>query len=165
MRFTILLFMISGMLSLHAQNKVPANAHFWYSMETTASPQAIWSVWTDVPNWKNWDTGLKDASVTGEFTLAAKGVILSLENRKSRFKVVEYTEGESYTYKTKLPFGSLYVKRYLKTQNGVTTFTHEVWFKGLTRGIFARAYGKEFREMLPQVLLNIKNIVETHDYH
>ena len=84
-----------------------------------------------------------------------------MENRKSKFKVVEYSKGKSYTYKTKLPLGSLYVKRYLTIKEGKTIFTHEVWFKGLTKGIFANAFGEKFRTMLPRVLEKIKEIAES----
>ena len=152
--------MTSLAIHLNAQDKEPTNKHFWYSLETTATPEAIWSIWTDVPNWKDWDTGLKDASIQGAFEIDAKGQIISLEGRKSRFKVVEFIEGQSYTYKTKLPLGSLYVKRYLTQENGKTVFTHEVWFKGLTGGIFAKAFGEKFRNMLPDVLSRIKTIAE-----
>ena len=74
--------------------------------------------------------------------------------------MVDYQEGTSYTFKTKLPLGGLYVKRYLTEENGITRYTHEVWFKGLTAGIFANAFGGKFRAMLPEVMLNIKKIVE-----
>ena len=160
MRLTILILVMLGNTILKAQDKVPTNKHFWHTMETTASSNEIWSIWTDVNKWKDWDTGLKDASIKEELGLGAKGIIISLEGRKSKFKVVEYEEGKSYTYKTKLPLGGLYVKRYLKKENGTTTFTHEVWFKGLTAGIFAKTFGKKFRKMLPDVLENIKQIAE-----
>ncbi|RNC87858.1 MAG: polyketide cyclase [Winogradskyella sp.] len=161
MRLTIFILMTTIATALNAQNKVPTNKHFWLSMETSASPEAIWNIWTDVPNWKAWDTGLKNASIKDDFHLGAKGIIISLEGRKSKFKVVEYDEGQSYTYKTKLPLGSLYVKRYLSSKNGKTIFTHEVWFKGLTGGIFAKAFGDKFRNMLPDVLGKIKEIAES----
>lgn len=161
MRFTIFLLLTSLASTLNAQDNEPTDKHFWYSLETTASAATIWSIWTDVPHWKDWDTGLKDASMKGEFKRDAKGVITSLEGRKSKFTVVEMVEGESYTYKTKLPLGSLYVKRSLSTTGGTTTFTHEVWFAGLTGGIFAKAFGSKFRNMLPDVLQNIKAIAES----
>ena len=87
-------------------------------------------------------------------------IIISLEGRKSKFEIVEYEERKSYTMKTKLPLGSLYVKRYLKMDGRSTRFTHEVWFAGLTRGLFAKAFGGKFRGMLPEVLNNIKTIAE-----
>ena len=163
MRLTFLILIMLGNTIIHVQDQVPTNKHFWYTVETTASSEEVWSVWTDVNNWKEWDIGLKDASIDGAFGLGTKGIVVSLEDRKSKFKVVEYEEGKSYTYKTKLPLGSLYVKRYLKTKNETTTFTHEVWFKGFTGGIFAKVFGERFRTMLPDVLLNIKTIVEKDD--
>ncbi|MGD1843036.1 MAG: SRPBCC family protein [Thermonemataceae bacterium] len=110
--------------SLSAQEKQPSNSHFWYSLETTASPTTIWNIWTDVPRWKDWDTGLKDAQMEGKFELNQQGEIISLENRRAKFKITALEEGRSYTYRTKLPFGSLYVKRYLTEQEGKTIFTH-----------------------------------------
>jgi len=160
MRLTFLMLSMLSMMTLQAQQTLPSNKHFWYTLETSASPEKIWAIWTDVPNWKEWDTGLKNATINSDFELGAKGVITSLENRKSKFKIVDYQEGVSYTLKTKLPLGSLYVKRYLATKNGKTTFTHEVWFKGLTKGIFAKAFGGKFRAMLPDVLENVKAIAE-----
>lgn len=154
-----------GITLAHSQEKTPTNKHFWYTLETQAAPERIWAVWTDVPNWKNWDIGLKDASKEGEFKSGSKGRIISLEGRTSKFKVVAFVEGKSYTYKTKLPLGSLHVRRYLKTDNGKTTFTHEVWFKGLTGGVFAKAFGAEFREMLPTVLSNVKDLAEANATH
>lgn len=143
-----------------AQDNTPSNKHFWHTVETTADPQAIWNVWTDVSNWKNWDTGLKDAIMKTPFQLKSKGKIISLEGRRSTFKVVAYEEGKSYTFKTNLPLGGLYVKRYIEQKNGKTFFTHEVWFKGLTAGIFAKRFGPEFRKLLPEVMENIKLAVE-----
>lgn len=161
MRFTLFIFFASIALNINAQDKTPTNKHFWYSLETSAPPESIWNIWIDVPNWKDWDTGLKDASMDGAFALESQGVITSLEDRKSKFEVVEFAEGEFYTYKTKLPLGALYVKRYLTEVNGQTVFTHEVWFQGLTGGIFAKAFGEKFRNMLPDVLGKIKEIAES----
>jgi len=146
-------------LSVQAQEKA-SNREFWHSATTTASPEAIWRIWTDVSSWKNWDSGLKEAQIEGSFVAGAKGRITTLEGRKVKFKVVEFEEGSSYTYRTALPLGGLYVKRYLEVRDGKTCFTHRVWFQGLTAGIFARQLGGDFREMLPEVLENIKKIAE-----
>jgi Polyketide cyclase / dehydrase and lipid transport len=156
--FIILLTMLT--MQAHAQEKKATKKHFWHTVETTASPDAIWAIWTNVQNWKTWDTGLKDASMSDNFALNAKGVITSLEGKKSKFKIVAFEKGVSYTFKTNLPLGGLYVKRSLEVKNGVTFFTHEVWFSGLTGGIFANMFGEKFKGMLPEVMENIKKIAE-----
>ena len=127
----IILFIISILFTMqtNAQVKKQSNKHFWNTIETSAEPSQIWSIWTNVSQWKVWDSGLKDASMSQEFKLKARGVIISLENRKSKFKIVEYKEGVSYTLKTNLPLGALFVKRYIHQKNGKRYFTHEVWLK------------------------------------
>ena len=145
-------------MTITAQEKAQSNRHFWHSITTEASPEAIWSVWTDVPHWKDWDSGLQDASLAGDFAQGAKGKIISLEGRSSKFKLVAVEQGKSYTMKTKLPLGALYVKRSMETTGTTTRFTHEVWFKGLTAGLFARAFGADFRAMLPGVVRNVDQI-------
>lgn len=137
-----------------------SDKHFWHSTTTKATAQDIWSIWIDVSNWKNWDIGLKDAHMEDAFTLGAKGTIISLEGRRSTFKVVAFEAGQSYTIKTKLPLGSLYVKRYLPPTEEGLVFTHEVWFRGFSGGLFAKIFGAKFRSLLPEVLTNIKNIAE-----
>lgn len=153
----MLIFLFSA---AQAQNPSPSNQHFWHTSTTSAPPEKVWALWTDVSQWKSWDTGLSDAKMEGPFQLNSTGEIISLEGRTSKFKVVAFTNGESYTFRTKLPLGSLYVKRYLSIQEGETVFTHEVWFKGLTKGIFAKAFGEKFRAILPEVLENIKHLAE-----
>ncbi|MDP5171087.1 MAG: SRPBCC family protein [Bacteroidia bacterium] len=136
------------------------NKHFSHSITTAATPAAIWTVWTEVNKWQNWDSGLSFAMMKGPFELGAKGTITSLEGRKSTFRVVEIEQGSSYTFKTNLPLGGLYVRRSLTTENGLTTFTHEVWFTGLSGGLFARQFGPKFRAMLPGVMEAVVNIAE-----
>ena len=160
MKYFLISLILSVTMMLHAQEKAPSNKHFWHSLDTKASPKAIWQIWTDVSNWKKWDKGLKMAAMDSAFQLGAKGTITSLEGREAQFKVVEFEPGKSYTYKTKLPLGSLYVKRYLESKDGKLYFTHEVWFKGLTAGIFAKNFGPEFRRLLPEVMEEVKKIAE-----
>jgi len=160
MRITLFIISILFTMQANAQDKKQTNKHFWNTLETTADPSDIWSIWTNVNQWKTWDSGLKDAMMNEAFQLNAKGEIISLEGRKSKFKIVEIEEGVSYTFKTNLPLGGLYVKRYLSQKNGLNYFTHEVWFKGLTSGIFAKMFGTKFKEMLPEVMANIQEIAE-----
>ncbi len=130
----------------------PSNKHFWHSLAIEIEPAKVWQVWTAVDQWHEWDTGLKAARLKGSFKLGSRGQLTSLEGRRSKFKVVDYQEGQSYTFRTPLLFSSLYVKRSLHTASGKTSIIHEVWFKGLTAGIFANRFGIKFREMLPKVM-------------
>jgi hypothetical protein len=138
-----------------------SNTHFSHTVETTASPAGIWRIWTDVPNWKSWDDGLKSAELNGPFAAGTTGTLIPDKGPKSRFVLTEVIDEQSYTVKTKLPLGALYVKRYLSVRDGKTIFTHDVWFRGVTKGIFGRALGRNYRRILPEVMGKIKTLAES----
>ena len=148
-------------MTLQAQSGEPSNKHFWHTLETSASPETIWKIWADVPNWQIWDTEIEKAELKGDFAKGTKGILFPKKGRKAKFKIVAIEEGKSYTFKTNLPLGGLFVKRTLEVRNGKTFFTHEVWFQGLTKGVFSKMLGKEFRKVLPEVMQNIQKIAES----
>jgi len=141
----------------HAQ---PSNYHFWHTEKTTASPEAIWRVWTDVPQWKQWDTGLKEATLQGEFVEGVSGTLIPDKGPKSKFTITLVLEGRQYTFQTNIPFGKLIITRSLEVKNGETFFTHEVAFAGLFKKIFGKTLGAKYRKMLPEVMQKVKAIAE-----
>ncbi len=46
-----------------------------HSVETTASPQAIWRLWTDVANWGSWNNDIEAVELHGPF---AEGSTISM---------------------------------------------------------------------------------------
>jgi uncharacterized protein YndB with AHSA1/START domain len=38
-----------------------------HSVETTAAPEAVWELWSDVERWPNWNGDLERAELTGPF--------------------------------------------------------------------------------------------------
>jgi hypothetical protein len=137
-----------------------SNTHFSYSLETRAEHAKIWQIWCDVPNWQQWDAGLKSAELLGAFAIGTRGKLIPDKGPKSSFILTELVAGKSYTFKTKLPLGALYVKRYLEEKEGKTYFTHEVRFSGLSKGIFGNALGENYRRILPEVMTRIREIAE-----
>lgn len=136
------------------------NYHFSHTDSTTASNDNIWQIWIDVPNWKQWDKGLKEATLNGEFAVGTKGKLVPDKGPKSKFVITEIIPNTSYTFKTKIPFGWLSIKRTLEVKQGITYFTHEVEFTGLLKKVLGKKLGKNYRAMLPNVMAEIKKIAE-----
>ena len=134
---------------------------FSASRKTPAPPERIWRLWTDVANWKTWDTGLRDARMERPFSVGRPGVIVDLQGRESAFRVTECIPNVTYTYRVKLPLAALLITRFLRVSDGRTTFTHEVRFVGVLGGLFAFLLGRGFQKMLPGVVDNVKRLCET----
>jgi Polyketide cyclase / dehydrase and lipid transport len=154
------LIVLATVAAVQAQAQ-QTNTHFSHTLRTPASAAAIWHIWTDVPNWKTWDDGLKTAELKGPFAAGTTGTLIPDKGPTTKFSLTEVVPGVSYTLRTKLPLGSLFIKRTLTSQNGQTTFTHEVLFKGFTKGLFGRALGRKYRAILPDVMNKIKTLAES----
>ena len=158
MKHTFLIISILSAMTAHAQQ---SNYHFSHTDSTTAATDKIWKVWTDVPNWKQWDKGLKEAFIEGDFIVGTKGKLIPDKGPKSKFVISEVVPDKSYTFKTRIPFGWLIIKRTLESKHGKTYFTHDVQFTGLFKKFFGNKLGKNYRALLPEVLTEIKLIAET----
>jgi hypothetical protein len=133
---------------------------FNHTVKTSASPEQIWAVWTDVANWAKWDTELQDACLNGIFELGSIGKLTPKTGQVSTFKISQFSLGKSYTFTVSLPLCKLNVYRYLTTQPDGTYFTHEVSFNGVLAFGFGLLLGRQFRSVLPSVMENIKRIAE-----
>ena len=138
-----------------------SNDHFSHTISTTATPETIWKIWTDVSNWKQWDRGLKDARLTGVFTTGSKGKLIPDKGPVSTFVITEVSPNKSYSFKTRIPFGWLIITRSLEVNNGITSFTHDVQFTGLFKKSFGKKLGSKYRQLLPSVMEKIKELAES----
>ncbi|PQJ09093.1 polyketide cyclase [Flavipsychrobacter stenotrophus] len=139
------------------------NYHFSSTDSTTASAEKIWQIWTNVPDWENWDKGLKDAQLFGTFMVGTRGTLIPDQGPKSKFIITEIVPGRSYTFKTRIPLGRLVIKRTLEGKNARTYFTHDVQFTGILKKILGNKLGKKYRLILPETLKNIRQMAETKE--
>jgi hypothetical protein len=158
MKHIILFISIFTAMTSQAQQ---TNYHFSHTDSTRVSSDKIWQVWIDVLNWKQWDKGLKEAILEGKFEIGAKGKLIPGKGPKSKFLISEIEPDKSYTFKTKIPFGWLVIKRTLEVKNGFTFFTHDVQFTGLLKKVLGKKLGKNYRAILPEVMSEIKRIAES----
>jgi hypothetical protein len=158
MKKTLFTLLIFSSMNISAQQ---TNYHFSHTDSTSSASKKIWNVWTDIATWKQWDKGLKEATLEGDFKVGAKGKLIPIKGPKSKFLITEVVPEKSYTFKTKIPFGWLIIKRYLEEKEGKIYFTHDVLFTGLLKKILGNKLGKSYRAMLPSVMNEIKNIAES----
>lgn len=133
---------------------------FSHTLETTASPDKIWTIWMAVTRWPEWDTELESVQFEGNVALGANGKLTPKTGPKSKFTISQLAPGESYTFITQLPLCKLHVHRFLHNLNNGTRFTHEVSFEGVSAGIFGKLLGKQYQSVLPSAMQNLKTMAE-----
>lgn len=133
---------------------------FEHTVETTASADRIWQLWTDVSGWPRWDTALVSAHLDGPFAYNARGRLRSKGSPESAFTIVELEPGRSYTFATALLLAELRVRRTLALTPAGTCYTHEVSFVGPLGWLFGLLLGRQFRAMLPEVMERLHQLAE-----
>lgn len=134
---------------------------FAHTVETTATPDAIWEAWTDVAGWPRWDVELESARLDGPFEDGAEGTLAPRSGPSARFRIDEVEPGRAYTLTTRLPLGSLRVHRaWSPIADGRISVTHSVTFSGLGGRLLAGRLGPRFRRALPVALDRLRDLAE-----
>ena len=135
------------------------NREFSHTLSTSAHPDAVWRLWTDVSTWKDWDKGLKDAELSGPFVKGAQGKIIPLSGPPARFDVTECDKEQGCAFETHLPFARLEVRRSFASRDPVA-FRHDVKFKGALAIVWAGLLGAGFRKALPPTMQALAECAE-----
>ena len=127
------------------------NRAFFYQVNTAASPEIIWQLWTDPTTWKNWDAEIKEAFLDSKMKLGSKGSLTPSSGLEAKFEVIEYEKMQYYAFVTKLPAATLTVKRSF-VQIQPVVFRHDVFFSGTLAWLWSFLLGNKFRRALPHAM-------------
>jgi hypothetical protein len=76
---------------------------FEYQHPTTAGPEAVWSLWSDVAAWPEWDVDLDVVTLDGDFAAGAQGTLKPKDMDAFPFTITRAEPDRGYTDETPLP--------------------------------------------------------------
>ncbi|MGD1947646.1 MAG: SRPBCC family protein [Croceivirga sp.] len=141
-------------------SKKDTNCNFQYSVLVNNSRQKVWNYLTNVSRWREWDTELVHSELSEDFALGAKGILMPKKGPQLKFYISELTQNKSYTFVTKMPLGTLEIKRTLEERDDQIQFTDDIRFTGFLKQLFGLMLGRGFKSVLPQVMRNFKELAE-----
>ncbi|QCW98989.1 polyketide cyclase [Aggregatimonas sangjinii] len=136
------------------------NYHFHYSILVNNTQEKVWNFLTNVERWKEWDTALQSSTLSEHFGLGAKGILIPKKGPKLTFYISKIIPDTSYTFVTKMPVGTLEIKRTLKNKANQIEFTDDIRFTGFLKRVFGLMLGGGFKKVLPEVMQNFKELAE-----
>jgi uncharacterized protein YndB with AHSA1/START domain len=68
-----------------------------HSVQTTASPEALWRHWSDLRSWPQWNTGIERIETDGPFAVGTTFTMTSRDEDTVRMRLVEIAPGELFT--------------------------------------------------------------------
>ena len=82
-----------------------ADYEFEHSVETTASGEAVWRLWSDVERWGEWDTSVQKVTLDGPFEPGSTGTMYIEGMPPLGFRLTEVSPGVGFTDETTIPGG------------------------------------------------------------
>jgi len=121
-----------------------------HTVETTASPEAIWEILQDVTNWNTWDHGIEFSTLDGPFQHGTTGTLKPKGGPLLHTKLTAVETKKLFIDEVKLTLACIIVSHFLTESNGKTHVTHQIEMMGPLAFFFAFVIGRNMKKNLPQ---------------
>jgi Polyketide cyclase / dehydrase and lipid transport len=129
-----------------------------FAAETAAAPDAIWSIFRDVPGWKNWNAGIAHIEIDGPFAAGTWFTMQPTGEAPLRCKLVEVRDNACFVDETRVGDLVVTVAHNVETvSSGRTRITYAVEAKGPDAAEIGAAVSADF----PEVLAALVRLAET----
>ncbi|MFN4908963.1 MAG: hypothetical protein ACK5H0_08035 [Bacteroidota bacterium] len=127
---------------------------------TSATRQRLWQLWVDVPNWKVWDTDVREARLNGGFAVGTTGTMQPSNGPTVKFMITECSQLSSFTSRSVLPLCTMdFIHTLNETPQGLEV-VHRVEMHGLLTPLFSRVIGKNIEKGLPETVKSLVALAE-----
>jgi uncharacterized protein YndB with AHSA1/START domain len=124
-----------------------------YRLETTATPQALWQYWSDMPTWPQWNDGIETIDVEGPFEIGTTFTMTPPGDEPIRMRLVEIEPGRSFT--DEMDAGDFVVRTEHRLESagaGLTTIIYRTEITGEKADQAGPQLGPEITADFPDVL-------------
>jgi hypothetical protein len=132
------------------------------SLETTAAPERVWQVWSDVNNWPDWNPDMKASRLDGPLRLGSTGMIDTRSGGRHDVVVTHYEEGRSFELEsTALPATKMAIRASITPVDGGTRMTQGFEPRGLLAPVVGPMMSGTILKTFNGVLHGLKQKVES----
>ncbi len=129
-----------------------------YSIETNTSPERVWAIFRDVPNWTKWIAGLDRIELKGPFQAGSSYVMTPSGQGPLVTNIVEMEENKHFLDETRL--GDITVQVDHRIENIAPNRTRIVYCARVT-GPSAEEIGQAISADFPNVLKSLAALAES----
>jgi hypothetical protein len=122
---------------------------------TTKSASDIYTLYSDVNNWKNWDKSVESSDLEGEFKVGATGTMKSVGGPKSKIVITGATPNEYSASTCSLPGCKIIFEQRIKDLGDTREVTHNVSLEGFLAPVFKLILGKDLTKDLESGVDNV----------
>jgi uncharacterized protein YndB with AHSA1/START domain len=132
-----------------------------HSIETTAAPDAVWRVWSDVAAWPRWNDGIETITSHGPFEAGTTFTMTPPGDEPVRMRLTEIVPGKLFT--DEMDGGDFTVRtvhRLEPAAAGRTRITYRTEITGPAAGQVGPQIGPAITADFPHVLAALAKLTE-----
>lgn len=131
------------------------------SVETAASPQAVWKVWTDTSRWQEWNPDVQSMALNGPFAAGTTGSMKTKQGTRA-VQLTEVVPGKSFRLETTvIPLTRFaFDCRIAAGPTGTTTISQAIRVGGPLGGLVGGMMGRQIADTFPALLKGLAGKAE-----
>jgi hypothetical protein len=128
-------------------------AEYGTSVETAASPDKVWKIWSDMSTWGEWNPNVSTMDWSGGFQSGTAGVMNTRAGQHHKMKLLDVVPGRSFALETSVvPLTMFRFNCRIGSDGGKTSVGQWVEVKGplgpVLGGMMGPQVSKEFGTLL-----------------
>lgn len=123
------------------------------SVETTASPEKVWHIWSDMSTWGEWNPNVSTMDWQGGFASGTTGIMNTRAGQHHKMQLLDVQPNRSFALETRVVPGTLFhFNCRIESAGGKTKVSQTVEVRGplgpVIGGMMGPQVSKEFGALL-----------------
>jgi uncharacterized protein YndB with AHSA1/START domain len=136
-------------------------AEYGSSVETAASPEQVWKIWSDMSTWGDWNPNVSTMEWTGGFVQGSEGIMNTKAGQHHKMKLAEVQPGRYFALETSVVPGTRFrFNCRVENVDGKTKISQTVEIKGPLGPIMQGMMGPQVSKEFPVLLANLARRAE-----
>jgi hypothetical protein len=136
-------------------------AEYGTSVETTASPDRVWKIWSDMSTWGDWNPNVSTMEWTGGFASGTTGVMNTRAGQHHKMQLLDVQAGRSFALETAVvPLTRFRFNCRIEPAGGKTKISQYVEVKGPLGGVMGGMLGPQVSKEFGTLLANLAKKAE-----
>ena len=137
-------------------------AEYGTSVETMASADRVWKIWSDMSTWGDWNPNVSTMEWQGGFAQGTEGVMNTRAGQHHKMKLAEVQPGRFFALETRVVPGTMFRFncRVDPAAGGGTRLSQMVEVKGPLGPILQGMMGPQVSKEFPTLLANLARKAE-----
>ena len=134
------------------------------TVETAASPQTVWKIWSDTSTWPEWNPDVQSMTLNGPFAAGTTGTMKTKQGTRA-IQLTEVVPGKSFRLETTvIPLTRFAFEcKVSSSAAGKTTLSQAIVVGGPLGGLVGGMMGKQIADTFPALLQGLARKAETSE--